>query len=282
MGKIFKEENIMRTQNAKLAEVKDVARRVLSILALNVHADEGIVETPPTGSTGGTGGSPIDVTALINTARQEEKDKLYPQINSLKEKLKLATDSCNDAMLKAAEWKQKYEEAVKKAENGEDTEEVKNLKAQIEVLNNKIKELQDNSPDEATLRTKIEKEYEVKNHLASVREKNKGSVLDVFMDEIKGETIEDIDASLQRAIEKSNSVREQVTGSTTPTGQTTTPTPQQSVVQSNPTPPATPPVANPNGSEVPKDKFSDPAYIRSLTPGTPEYNEFRKHIGLTK
>lgn len=277
----------MNTKSNFKAEATETIRRAISFLALNVFADEGEGNdpTPATGGASSTGTSPatpsLNFEELIKTARQEEKDKLYPQISSLKEKVKVLTESNNEALLKCAEWKQKYEAEVAKQNSGEKSEEVKNLETEIATLKAENEELKKNTLDEATLRAQIEAEFTVKNHLEKVKEQNKDTVLSVFMDEITGSTVEEIDQSLQKAIDKSNSVREQVTGTVNnPTSNTpaNTPISNPSTGTSN-VPPKAPPIANPSGGSTMPKNF-DPEYVRGLQPGTPEYEEFRKSLGL--
>lgn len=272
----------MNTKGNINAEVKGSMKRLASLFAFKVFADEVINDPTPTPSANPTSntGSQLNYEELIKAARQEEKDKLYGQINSLKERIKVLTESNNEALLKGAEWKQKYDAEVAKQNSGEKTQEVLDLEARIATLTTENEELKKNTPDEAALRQQIEAEFTVKNHLASVKEKNKDTVLSVFIDEITGNTVEEINQSLQKAIEKSNSVREQVTGSATP------PTGDNSNGGTGTAPntpptgtPNTPPTANPNGGNTLPKNF-DPEYVRGLQPGTPEYEEFRKSIGL--
>lgn len=265
----------MNTKGNFKAEAKGAIRRVMSMVALSVFADEGDPQ-PPT-NTGATSTQQINYEELIKQVRQEEKDKLYGQINSLKERNKVLVESNNETLIKCAELKTQLEAEIAKQNNGEKTEEVLKLEKRISELEDENKTLKESTPDEATLRQQIEAEFTVKNHLSTVKEKNKDKVLDVFMNEITGNTVEEIDNSLAKAIEKSDSVRKQVIGDK-PDGNKK---PQTGKDPKDPkqSKPATPPVANPNGGSTMPKGF-DPEYVRGLQPGTPEYEEFRKSLGL--
>ncbi len=263
----------MNKQGNLKAQVNGILQCLTSYLVLSVFADEGNPDPTPPINTPSNSGSSLNYEELIKMARQEEKDKLYGQINTLKEKVNLLTESNNEALLKCAEWKNKYEGEIAKQNNGEKSEEVTQLETKIEELNQQIEELKNNTPDEKALREKIEAEFTVKNHLSTIKEKNKDKVLAVFIDEITGNTVDEINASLEKAIAKSESVREQVIGSKTPS--TEEPKPQQN----NGSQPQVPPTANPSGNGTMPQNF-DPEYVRKLQPGTPEYAEFRKSLGL--
>ena len=68
---------------------------------------------------GGDSGQPeVNYEALISKARQEEKDKLYPEINRLKTENALLTKQHNEALLKSGVLEQKIEKLEKELESG--------------------------------------------------------------------------------------------------------------------------------------------------------------------
>ena len=105
---------------------------------------------------------------------------------------------------------------------------------------------------------------------------NSDKILSVFADEVTGTSKEEIDASFEKAVEKTIATKKQL-GLIDEEGNPITPKKKDSKKAEKPN--TTPPVANPTSAEGNKDSF-DLDYIQGLDPRSPEYAEFRKKMGL--
>lgn len=221
----------------------------------------------------------INFEQLIANARKEEKEKLYPRIRKLEDENKALVKSSNEALLKLAQVtgeRDDYKSKLEKAEKADDSEEVKELKGKIATLEKDLEEAKKvEVPNEEELRTQIEQEFEqkykVKEYKMNKLSENKGAILDVFVGEVSGDTEEEIDKSINSLIEKSNEVKKSLgliddDGNPIDNGTRN--------IEIDDKPPKVNP-KNPSGVE----EFTS-EYIRNLKPGTPEYTEFRKKLGL--
>jgi predicted RNase H-like nuclease (RuvC/YqgF family) len=156
-----------------------------------------IIETP-TNTTTSTG-SQIDFEALIAKARQDEKNKLYPQIEKLKAELESKTAKMNDLLLsgsekddvvktkdaKIAELEKKITELTEKeGKHVETSKEAKELQKKIDELEQKIADK--------------DKEIATKE-LESYRKEKVAGLDDSVIDLVSGLTKEEIDASIEKA-----------------------------------------------------------------------------------
>ena len=140
----------------------------------------------------------VNFEELIAKARQEEKDKLYPEIQSWKEKHNnlLLVIAERDAKIKELEgeitkFKKQIEEVKEKSSKTNDAT-VSELKATIDSLNNQIEQLKSSHDKEiARLNLEIFK----REKLAEVGE-------EIIPELVTGETEEEILASIEKAKEK--------------------------------------------------------------------------------
>lgn len=188
------------------------------------------VEPQTTAPTQATATAPtINYEQLIAQARQEEKQKLYPEITKLKAEKEAQTKRINELIIQVAEKdetiKAKDAEIAKASSKKQDSEEVKNLKLKIEELTNSVA-LKDSELAELKLSTYKE---------AKMRE-----VQDQIIPElVRGTTPEEIDASIEIAKQAFASVVSRVS-SAQPTAQ-----PQQVMPTANPVMPVVNPTVNP-------------------------------------
>lgn len=161
----------------------------------------------------------INYEDLIAKARKEEKEKQYKTIDKLKGEKDTLTKQHNEDLLKLAELEKKVEEANKKltdASSG-DTELVKSLKDEIVNLNSVKAELEkevnaykekppvDRDDIAKEIRAELEAEYEVKSYKLEKLAELKDDIL--VPELVVGSTKEEIDASLQVALERSKQIR---------------------------------------------------------------------------
>jgi len=217
---------------------------------------------------------PINFEQLIAQARKEEKDKLYPRLQKAEEEVKTLTKSLNGALLEKGTLQARIDELSTQLNSKEDSKEAQELKKQVKKLEEDLKTAKESAPNEASLREeitqKLTQEFEVKRYLDSKIAENKESILAVFIPNITGTTVEEVDESVNKAKESTLAVKkdlglvddkgEDVTNKNVSTGKKTAP------------PAAVPSVSSENGFDL--------DYVRNLDPKSPEYKEFRKKMGL--
>ena len=214
----------------------------------------------------------INYEDLIAKARQDEKNKLYPEIEKLRGQLEEKTARINELLVSVATKDEDFKSRDK---------EISELKVQIEALKEEgakgmekdktVKELQDkiaqletDIQNKDTEITSIKTGYELKEYKAEKVKDVDESVLDLVV----GNSKEEIDAS----VEKAKAVYEKIaskfnTNNTTPT------TPQ------NQNPPLSSQVPPVNTVDVyGAFKNINDEDVRNMT--TAQYKEYRKSIGL--
>lgn len=208
----------------------------------------------------------INFEDLISKARQEEKAKLYPQIESLKEKVNELTEKNNQNLLVIEEKDRKIKELEKEIEKlknskvESESETVKRLQAENDELRKKLEEAEKNKVDKAELekaiRAEVEQEYEVK--LYRLEKINSPEYRDKIIPElVMGITKEEIDKTLELARQR-----------------------YEEIVNS---------VVTRQSASIPMGNISTGALnsrqlnldeIKNLDPRSKEYLEFRKRLGL--
>ena len=172
-------------------------------LFLTAFAEENPAEPPK------NEGNTMNFEQLIAQARREEKEKLYPQIEKLKAQVEVLTKQSNEALLaKGAVEKElaDFKESQKKG----DSEEVTKLKAQVEALKSENENLKKNTVSEEDLRKKLEEEYQVKLYAKDKLAENKDKILSVFAEKVVGNTKEEIDSAIEKAIASSDEIRKEL------------------------------------------------------------------------
>ena len=247
----FKEENKMKTIKA-----------VIEKLILRVHADETVTDgtTITTTEPKGTGYT-VNFEDLVSKARKEEKDKLYPQISSLKEEVSNLTEKSNKHLL-ALEGKDKEIQEVKKqleeAKSNvgkSDNEKITSLTKEIEKLGKELEKAKSAKINLEEIENKIKSEYEVKLH-REVKLREAGE--EIIPELVSGTTKEEIDASIEISKKR---YKEIVGKSVLPKGVKDVPP------------------ANTNTSRFNQKEFSAEDIMR-MDPKSDEYKEFRKKIGF--
>ncbi len=217
----------------------------------------------PVFAEGGEGNTEKDYEALIQKARQEEKDKLYPEIEALKNKNKTLSEELQTKTTEITDLQKKIEETTAKYTTME--EELEELKSKNEKAGEKDKELQKLQKTIGELTTKlkdIEKiaEEREKANEERVRKMNlelfkKEKLLEagdeIILELVSGETEEEITTSIETAKAKYKEIYEKAVKGVPPTKP-----------------------ANPNVGIIPKDM--KPEDIRKMSPE--EYKEYRKAL----
>jgi DNA repair exonuclease SbcCD ATPase subunit len=271
----------MRKNRGIIAEVSSEAiKKVIEVFSLKAFADEGEdnkgADTNNTSDEGGnTQSTPtINYEDLIAKARKEEKEKQYKSLEKLKGQVNTLTEQHNNDLLKIADLEKQLQEAKEKlttAGSG-DSEEVKTLKETVktltadkEALDKKVKDLEANKPVsreevEAEVRAELEAEYEVKTYKAEKMAELKDDIL--VPELVFGNTKEEIDSSIQSALERSEAIRKSLGVSTDKKQKRTPKSP-----------------ANPSVSGV-QDKEISLERLATMDVRSSEYAELRKQLGL--
>ena len=259
---MFIKSGFIAKQSTDLCKQRGLYRGLL----LRAFADEG----DNGGSEGNEPAQQINFETLIANARKEEKEKLYPRIKKLEDENKALVQTNNDNLMKLATAQRELDEL--KANNGE-SQKVKDLETQLANAQAEITTLKESTPNEEEIRARIEAEYEVKMYRTTKLSEGSDKILAVFADEVKGATKEEIDASFDRAVEKTVQTKKQL-GLVDDEGNPieTKKSPKKEDKKS-----VTPPVANPSTEE---DEKFDLDYVQNLDPRSKEYAEFRKKMGL--
>lgn len=268
----------MRKNCGIIAGMSNVSiKKVIEAISLKAFAEEDPTAGGETsGGEGDTGTqkTTINYEDLIAKARREEKDKQYKTIEKFKTQVSTLTEQHNNDLLRIADLDKQLKEANDKlttAGSG-DSEEVKTLKETIKTLekdkadlDKKVKDLEDNKPAsreeiEAEVKAELEAEYEVKTYKATRLAELKEDIL--VPELVMGDTKEEIDASIQSALERSAEIKKNL-GITS--GKPSKRTPK------SPT--------NPSVSGV-QDKEISLERLATMDVKSPEYAELRKQLGL--
>ena len=213
----------------------------------------------------------LNYEQLISQARKEEKDKLYPQIEKYKAQIEVLTKQSNEALLAKGQLELELAELKKAREKG-DSEEVIKLKASVEALTQENEKLKKEAPNEEDIRKKLEAEYEVKLYIKDKLTENKDKILSVFADKVSGNTKEEVDEAIKKAIESSDAIRKEL--GVDDSKKKSNKGDKKDEPKGNNNPPAPNP-SNDNGS----DRFNLEE-ISKLDPRSKEYAEWRKSVGL--
>lgn len=253
----------------------EAIKKIIEAVSLRAFADEG--DNNPEDTTGGEGSKAptINYEDLIAKARKEEKEKQYKTIEKLKTQVNTLTEQHNSDLLKVADLEKQLQEAnekLTKAGSG-DSEEVKTLKETIkaltadkEALDKKVKEYESTKPVsreevEAEVRAELETEYEVKTYKATKMAELKEDIL--VPELVFGNTKEEIDASIQTALERSAEIKKNL-------GINVTKKPDKRTPKS----PANPSVSGVQDTEVSLERLA------TMDVRSPEYAQLRKQLGL--
>ena len=254
--------------------LKGLLTKVSKSLMLRVHADEDNSNAEPESEPNKDGedskSTPtINYEDLISKARAEEKRKQYKTIETLTNQVNALTTQHNEDLLKVGQLEKDLETAnTKLKSSGNDDSEVENLKRKVEELEKSKKSLEDNTVSreelETEIRAELEAEYTTKTYKATKMAELKDKIL--VPELVIGNTQEEIDASIEVALAKSEEIRKKLGVNEeekpkSPQGRT----------------PNTP--SNPSVGHVQDSQFSS-EYIAGLDVRSPEYAEIRKQLGL--
>ena len=248
-----------RIKKGFITEKTNLLKKVMFI---SVFAEEpqGTEPTNPQGTepTEPTQANTVNFEDLIAKARQQEKAKLYPQIQKLQEQNNALTEKNNAHLLTIGEKDARISELEKQLAESNNankkgaSDKETSLLSKIAELEKELTDIKANTVSREEIEAEIKAEYEVKLY----REQKLREVGDTVIPElITGTTIQEIDASIKVSQDRYNQITSKVLGG----------------VQV--------PVANVSTSSFQsKDlKIED---IANLDPRSPEYAQLRARLGL--
>ena len=250
----------MRIKKGFITEKTNLLKKIM-FMPVFAEEPQGTEPTEPQGN-GTTEPQPqantVNFEDLIAKARQQEKAKLYPQIQKLQEQNNALTEKNNAHLLTIGEKDARISELEKQLAESNNaskkgaSEKEASLLSKIAELEKELTDIKANTVSREEIEAEIKAEYDVKLY----REQKLREVGDTVIPElITGTTIEEIDASIKISQERYNQITSKVLGG----------------VQV--------PVANVNTSSFQaKDlKIED---IAILDPRSPEYAQLRARLGL--
>ena len=241
----------------------EIIKKAIGTMSFRAFAEE----TDPN-----DGGDPkptptINYEDLIAKARKEEKEKQYKTIEKLRGQIDTMTQQHNDDLLKVADLEKQLKDVNDKLTtvgSGGDSDELKTAKETVKSLEKQLQEAYDNTLSreevEAEVRAELEKEYEVKHYKTTKLMELKDDLL--VPELVFGNTIEEIDASIQTALERSNEIKKNLG--------------IDSVKKQEK---RTPKSSAPSMSKV-QEKEVSIERLASMDVRSPEYAELRKQLGL--
>ena len=193
--------------------------------------------------------------AKIDKLEKACKDKDYEQMEEIANELEKQMNEAKEKLTAAGNGDSEQVKTLK--------ESIKTLETEKAELDKKVKELESKKPVsreeiESEVRAELEAEYEVKTYKAEKMAELKDDIL--VPELVMGSTKEEIDASIQIALDRSKEILEKVGG-----------TKRQKRTPKNPT--------NPDVSKVQDSQYSYD-YLASLDPASKEYAEVRQQLGL--
>ena len=157
----------------------------------------GVTQNPETGRT--------FTESEVEKIRQQEKDKLYGQIDELKTELQTYREE-REAEKKAREEQeaQAAREAEEKAEADMDVREL--IRKKEEEWTQQMKEIQEKAERDRALLEKERHYNAIQEYKRQKLETHEDDIMPHLRDLVDGATEEEVDASAQRAIEKTNAI----------------------------------------------------------------------------
>ena len=246
--KLFNMRNVMRTY---------------SVFAEEDSKGDG---TNPTDSSASSQTAPVNFEQLIAKAREEEKNKLYPTIERLKNENAMYVQSHNDDLIAIATKDKEIErlnseiQALQSQLDGKESEALKSLKKELKEAQGEVQTLKDSAPNidelKESIRAEIKSEYDLKFYREKKIQEAGGKIIPEL---VSGNTEEEINASVEKSMARYNEIIGAVASA-----------------------PTVNPKLNPaNPSSAPLKTSSDAMKaLLELDPLSKEYAEARKALGF--
>lgn len=138
-------------------------------------------------------------------ARKEEKDKLYPQIEELKTQMNTLAEE-RQARLDAAEEAQRQAAEAERLRQEGEMSAVERVEQIEKDWGTRFEALQRDRDMEATLRAREAELAQINQYKFERLNQEKDNIIPQMADFVSGNTKEEIDASIQLAVDKSNEI----------------------------------------------------------------------------
>lgn len=239
------------------------------LFVLRAFAEENPTESSPAGN-----GGVDNIAQLIATARKEEKDKLYPRITELENKLKSYAQQEKEYLTRIATLTKELDEVKKNSDTSDKDKQIADLTQKLSAAQEQLK----NAPTAESIREEVKAEYDLKYYADGLVRDNKAKLLSPYIPNITGKNKEEIDSALQKAIEDSTALKKELGIDDTQTSKKKKGKGGEEEED------------NGGSKRPPKQKHTSLAdseefeytmeEIQALDPTSPEYAEFRKKLGL--
>lgn len=258
--------------------IAGIIKGIVKALSITAYAEEPTNTDPQAGGTEPDGGnqdqdggqpqasSTMNFEDLLTKVRREEKEKYYKKINKLQTEKEDLVKKHNASLLKIGELQTQLEEAKMNYNSDEANKKVKELEAQLEIANSKIKEYEENTVDIEAIKEEERKavteelttKFEVDVYKLKKLSDLEGSIIPEL---VMGDTKEQIDSSIEIAKKRFEEIQASIVSSR---GQTLpSATPQASATN-----------AFGNNATITMEEFAQ------LDPSSPEYAKFRSTLGF--
>lgn len=263
--------------NRAFKVISKVFKMAEGIMLFEVKADEGGTDTGANNTNGNTAQQQIAPDPVVNyedliaKARRDEKNKQQSKIAKLEEQITILTTQHNDDLLAIATAEKKVEKAetaLTSAGTG-DSEELVTLKGTVKALKKERDELKvkvekfeeapivNETEVETRVREQVEAEYKVKEHRITQIAKLGDEIL--VPELIMGNTVEEIDATIELAKARSEEIRKSIGATQKP---------------SKRTPNSKAPATNEPFGEISTEE------LLKMDVNSQEYRDYRKRMGL--
>lgn len=166
--------------------------------------------------------------AEVERIRQEEKDKLYGRVNDLTEELKREREERESEKRRLAEEEARSEEERRRqSEEGTDVREL--LRQKEQEWNNKFQQLEQAREQDQALLEKERQFNALQEYQRNLITQHENDIMPELRDTVGGNSEEEVQASVQRAIDKTNTIlgniqaAQQAQQQATPTARVTQP-----------------------------------------------------------
>ena len=147
--------------------------------------------------------------AEVEAIRKEEKDKLYGRIDEVTNELKTMREEREAEQRAKAEEEARREEEARTAEEGDlDVKEL--LQRKEQEWNNRFQQLEEQRENDRALLEKERQFNALQEYQRNILEQHADDIMPELRDTVGGNSEEEIQASAQRAIEKTNTIMQNI------------------------------------------------------------------------
>jgi hypothetical protein len=146
------------------------------------------------------------VDQRVEAARKEEKDKLYPEMETLKKSVKELADE-REARITAEEEARAEAERLEEERRQSELTAVQRMEERDRQWEERFSKMQQERDREAALREREAQFAQLEQHRVQVIAANQENIEPRLLEYIRGNTPEEIDAAVAQAIQKTNEIQ---------------------------------------------------------------------------